>query len=194
MIPVGDAVWLLVVIGLALFAVGWAGRALYDREKTGDVWLAGYDKAAEDWKFHGPEREAAAEREHEAAWAAEFSEPDLGDFVTGVLDDQAARDAVPDDQLAPPCANCGSRIRHACFDGCPGRVGPELDELLPEPELPELEGDILTPHQERAPTIAELADHADYTITWTELDRLRVSAYAWYDEAFGTGQFRAVGR
>lgn len=34
-----------------------------------------------------------------------------------------------EDELAPPCGNCGSRIRYACFDGCPGRAEP--GEILP---------------------------------------------------------------
>lgn len=29
------------------------------------------------------------------------------------------------DELAPPCGNCGSRIRYSCLSGCPGRVEPD---------------------------------------------------------------------
>jgi hypothetical protein len=168
---VGDAVWLLVVIGLALFAVGWAGRALYDREKTGDVWLAGYDKAAEDWEFRGPEREAAAEREHEAAWAAEFSEPDLGDFVTGVLELPAAE---------PIEGRVGVR------DG-DGIVVPQL--MFPPDQWTTLDNRATG---ERLPTVAEVRNNADYWLWRTEMAGLIEGAAAWYDEAFATGQFRAV--
>jgi hypothetical protein len=40
-------------------------------------------------------------------------------------DEAAARAAVPDDQLAPPCVGCGSRLRYACAPGCAGRQEPD---------------------------------------------------------------------
>lgn len=46
--------------------------------------------------------------------------------------------------------------------------------------------------EERAPTISELADNAEYALTWRELGGLRDSAYDWYDRTFATGAFRAV--
>lgn len=50
------------------------------------------------------------------------------------------------------------------------------------------------PAGERFPTIAELAEDAEYRVTWTELQAMQDSNDLWFDEAFATGRFRAVGR
>jgi hypothetical protein len=159
MIPLSDAVYVLVLVVVAFLVFGWAFFRAWGRQ-------AGWD-----WE----------KGEHEAAWAAEFPEPALGDFVTGVLGHEG--------QLAPPCVNCGSRIRYGCYYPCPGRVEPESDVLADEPGL-----DPPAEAAERVPSPAEMRHHADYQVWRTELGALIDGAWAWYDEAFATGQFRAVGR
>ena len=47
---------------------------------------------------------------------------------------------------------------------------------------------------ERLPTVGEVRDSADYWLWRTEMAGLIEGAAAWFDEAFGTGQFRAAGR
>jgi hypothetical protein len=228
-IPVADAVYILVPCMVASLALGWAARAVVSGDRLEAAAARASDAAdqvagaARLYEVYEADREQrAAEAEHDAAWEAEFSEPDLGDFVTGVLEHDGA--GCLGDMDKRTCAACiaadaqaAEELTHEWHDhaplryadegvpGCPacearwettggaGMRPASVIEGYPAPPEPEaLEGDILAPRQERAPTIAELADHADYTITWTELDRLRVSAYAWYDEAFSTGAFRAI--
>jgi hypothetical protein len=50
---------------------------------------------------------------------------------------ELGREAEADD-MAPPCGNCGSRIRYSCCAGCPGRIEPTAAALDPSAVLDRL--------------------------------------------------------
>lgn len=133
------------------------------------------------------------EEEHAAAWDAEFSAAPVvaprGRHSAGYRAHQHHPGAacwcgwpwplaelpalVPDDEMAPPCHNCGSRIAYACLAGCPGRAAP---------------GE----HGERAATVGEIAATAEYQLAWGEVYGMMSSAGDWYERTFETGQFRKI--
>jgi hypothetical protein len=45
---------------------------------------------------------------------------------------------------------------------------------------------------ERAPTVAEIAEDAEYRLFWSDIQRQKENARAWYDDTFQTGQFKGL--
>ena len=113
--------------------------------------------------------------------------------IAGPRYDQAASDRQHQDATmgiyAPRSFGCCEHCRHdvndppheiRCPEGCVEEDWSDPADWAPG------ESD------ERPPSIAELAEDAEYRLCWRELAGLRASAYDWYERSFGTGQFRAV--
>lgn len=211
MIPLNDALGILVVVAVAIFCVGWFGRGTWERSAEPE----------DDWT------------ERDRAWKAEFSQPLRQSAVTGDCPIQAVfgADEILDCTFpaghAPGHSWAGVHVGpyvtaeepefscEVCRDT--GQVwSPEpdgtgmYDEACPACDMPypvgvsaggedpwalqaaEPDPPSLDPDTDRMPTIAELADNAEYRLAWTELDGLVRGAHKWYEETWHTGSFRAV--
>jgi hypothetical protein len=195
MIPLSDALYILAGTNAAMLALGWWGRRAVGHAE----WQEGYAEGTQDERAYKISK----------AWDEEFSQPDLNDFVDGVL--KAPDDDDPRGE-PPVCSGCATD-RH-CFGAacrCPcgmepagwadpieGTVmAPGAGRGLAVPRLrfePEpwtiLDADPTT--SERLATVAEVRDDADYWLWRTEMAALIDGAAQWYDEEFHTGTFRAV--
>jgi hypothetical protein len=163
-IPLSDALLILTGAAVVMFALGWWGC-----KAVGPAgWQEGYDDG----------RQEAIGTRIADSWDREFGRPDLGVFVDTVLTYAYAADPEPE-----PIPVEGQVVAR----GEPGIVVPRL-AFAPEPWT--ILDDPAT--GERLPTVDEVRDSADYWLWRTEMSGLIDGAAAWYDEAFGTGQFRAV--
>jgi hypothetical protein len=172
-IPLSDALYILAGTNAAMFALGWWGRRAVGHAE----WQEGYAEGTDD------ERAAKVS----AGWEREFSQPDLNDFVDGVLDQPAPERTATLRAVPDPSAVLEGTVGRR--DGG-GIVVPRLE--FPAEPWTILDADPTT--SERLATVAEVRADADYWLWRTEMAGLIDGAAQWFDEEFHTGTFRAAGR
>lgn len=190
----GELLPLLIALLGGIFAgfwPGWTARGAY----------AAWCGVRESYRLAG-------EADHDAAWEAEFSAaPTVAGGDSCVLEALAR-------EHPPPAYRAHVHQPNPvvpCWCGWPWRYAAPPLAALPAPAPPggrhcpqcadtyaDLAGHLASgtcrgeERSERSATIPEIAEAAEYQLTWGEVYGLMYSADEWYDRTFETGQFKRI--